>query len=256
MLLKDWIKNSDLSHQESYYLAKNILETEDLSVLLNDFVLNVLNYCKELRMQNIPLAKIIEKKCFYKETFVTTYDTLDPRPETEFLIEEVLKFEQKPRTILEIGTGTGCIILSLLKELIKSKGIATDICSKAINIAKINAKILKLNNKIQFVNTNFADNITQDVDLIISNPPYIPLDYNLSSETLYDPKISLFGDINTYINLIKSIKVNFKYLVLEVPHYLVEEVALFAQTYYVNSKIKYKEIYNSQIYYFQITNYF
>ena len=115
------------------------------------------------RQRNVPLAYIIGKKEFWKTEFVVNKDVLIPRPETELLVEKALKYlnEDKHYSILDIGTGSGCIIISILKERIKTKGTALDISQKALEIAKINAKMQHLENRIKFVYS--------DIDNFFSN---------------------------------------------------------------------------------------
>ena len=144
-----------------------------------------------------PIAYILEKKGFWKNDFIVNRHTLIPRPETELLIEFVAKkFKNKDIFILDVGTGSGCILLSILGELKLSRGIGIDISKKAVEIAKKNAIINKNLNKIKFLKRNINQIYGQKFDLIISNPPYIPTYQikNLSQDIKrYEPRIALNG---------------------------------------------------------------
>ena len=122
-----------------------------------------------------PIAYIFKQKEFWKYSFMVNRDVLIPRPETEIIIEEILKLtnKQSSKYFLDVGTGSGCIILSILKERPKSVGTAIDISKKALNVAISNAKMHHLENKINFKNIDIDKFIDNKYDFIISNPPYI-----------------------------------------------------------------------------------
>ncbi len=152
------------------------------------------------RLQNEPVAYILGNKDFWKQNYIIDNSVLIPRPETELVIELLLKKLNKkidtPLNILELGTGSGCIILSLLSEFKYSKAIAIDISKKALNIAKLNAKKLSLDNRINFVLGNWFSNLNSNFkfDIIISNPPYVSLnDWETLDKNVryFEPKIAL-----------------------------------------------------------------
>jgi len=122
-----------------------------------------------------PIAYIIGYKEFWKKKFKVNTNVLIPRPDTEHLVEEALKLipNNSSLNILDIGTGTGCIILSILCERNKCYGVALDISKKALNIAKYNAKIQQIKNRIKFVNSDIDKFKLGTYDIILSNPPYI-----------------------------------------------------------------------------------
>ena len=127
------------------------------------------------RFQKEPMAYILGYKHFWKYKFLINKSVLIPRPDTELVIEETLKYlpNDKSKKILDIGTGSGCIIVTLIKERPKCKATAIDISIKAINVAKTNAKLHQLENKINFINIDIDKYKSCNYDLIISNPPYI-----------------------------------------------------------------------------------
>ena len=144
-----------------------------------------------------PVAYLLNKKEFWSIDLDINKDVLIPRPETEILVEKLAKYyKDRSPFILDIGTGSGCIIISLLQELKKSKGIAIDISNKALKIAKKNAKLNNTFNRIKFVKTSICDFNNLRFDLIVSNPPYIVrhqlknLDENIKN---FEPKIALDG---------------------------------------------------------------
>ena len=131
------------------------------------------------------------KKEFWSQDFVVNRATLVPRPETELLIYKVVDFfKNKKINILDIGTGSGCILLSILKELVHSRGVGIDISSKAIKTAQFNSKNLKLFYRSKFKVFDIGKFNVGKYDLIVSNPPYIPSKdiKNLSKDIInYEP---------------------------------------------------------------------
>ncbi len=160
------------------------------------------------RSKNEPIAYILEEKEFWSKKFYVNKDTLIPRPETELLVEELLKiFKEKKISILDIGTGSGCIIISLLIGLKQSIGTGIDISKNAISIAKKNALKFKLSNKIKFLNKPLENLSGKKFDLIVSNPPYIKRKdiKNLSEDIKrYEPRMALDGG-NDGLDLIKKV---------------------------------------------------
>ena len=158
-----------------------------------------------------PVAYILNKKEFWKYNFYVDRNVLIPRPDTEIIIEETLKLLKKDekKLVLDIGTGSGCIIISLAKERLKLYGSAIDISKKAIKVAKINAKIHQLKNRINFYNSSVDNFFKGKYDLIISNPPYIK-DYKIKcldkDIICYEPLVSLNGGPSGSLVLNKVIK--------------------------------------------------
>ena len=160
------------------------------------------------RAKREPIAYIIGKKEFWSDNYLVNRGTLIPRPETELLIYKVADFfKNKKINILDIGTGSGCILLSILKELKFSRGTGIDISAKAIQAAKVNSKNLNLLNRSRFKICDLNKYTIGMYDLIISNPPYIPSKdiKNLSKEIInYEPKTALDGGLDG-LDLIKKV---------------------------------------------------
>ena len=144
-----------------------------------------------------PLAYILKEKEFWSKSFFVNRNTLIPRPETELLCDIVIKaIKKKNPYILDIGTGTGCILLSVLSEIKKAKGVGIDISKKAIEVAKKNSLNLRLNKRANFYTRSLDDIYNYKFDLIVSNPPYIKTSdiKNLSDDVRkFEPKIALDG---------------------------------------------------------------
>ena len=160
------------------------------------------------RCHNEPVAYIIGEKEFWSEKFKVNKDTLIPRPETELMVEEILKkFEKKKLSILDVGTGSGCIILSLLNNLKNSNGIGVDISKNAISIAKINASKLKMLDRVKFLNRSIENLTSKKFDLIVSNPPYIKkndIKHLTDDIKRFEPRMALDGG-NDGLDLIKKV---------------------------------------------------
>ena len=154
------------------------------------------------RVKKEPIAYILNNKEFWSTNFYVDRSVLIPRPETEVLIDLILSQINNKNNyfnILDIGTGSGCILVSLLKELTKAKGVGVDKSSKAIAVAKKNSTSQHVDSRSSFKNINL-ENIKFDkkFDLIVSNPPYLP-DVSLKNLNLdiklYEPKIALQGGV-------------------------------------------------------------
>jgi len=160
------------------------------------------------RSRNEPIAYILGEKEFWSKNFIVNKDTLIPRPETELLVDKLSKiFKEKKISILDIGTGSGCIIVSLLSNLKQSTGTGIDISKKAIFTAKMNASRYKLSNRIKLINKSFENVFDKKFDLIVSNPPYIERKAikNLSEDIKkYEPRMALDGGKDG-LDLIKKV---------------------------------------------------
>ena len=218
-------------------------QRENLIINLNQKVSEsiVLNFEKLIirRAKREPLAYILKNKEFWSNDFFVNRDTLIPRPETELLCENIIKiFRNKNLYLLDMGTGSGCIILSILTELKKAKGIGIDISRKAIEVAKKNSNKLDLNKRVKFFNKPLENIYGYKFDLIVSNPPYVRTSdiKNLSDDVKkFEPKIALDGGQDG-LDVIKKVIYKSK-TILKKLGWLALEVG-FGQQYNVSQILK------------------
>lgn len=153
------------------------------------------------RLKKEPIAYILGEKSFWKDDFLVKKGSLIPRPETELIVEEVINITKNSHNlkILEIGTGTGCLILSILRERPNLRATAIDISKICIELARANAKKLGLTKNIKFYKSD-VDNLRNDkYDMIVSNPPYInKFDLNNLEDGVvkFEPKLALYGGVD------------------------------------------------------------
>jgi len=211
-------------------------------------------YFQELikeRSRGKPVAYITGKKHFWKDEFYVNENVLIPRPDTEIIIEQVLEiFKNRSNiTFLEIGVGSGCILLSILKEKKKFLGFGIDLCNKSLKVCKINAFKLGVNNRVKLFKYD-VDNFTLGkYDLIISNPPYIKkldLKYLDKDVINFEPNLALNGGIEGLSEIRKVInrssdliKKNGK-LILEIGFDQKNDVErlLIKKGFYINKVVK------------------
>ena len=177
-----------LSYEDIYFNKDRFLKDEE------EIVFNIL---LERRLKHEPLSKILEFREFWSLPFRVTKDTLDPRPDSETLIEAVLDHyphKEGLLRILDLGTGTGCLLLSLLHEYPNAWGVGIDVSEAAICIAQENARRLALEGRAKFVVGQWGNTLSGYFDIIISNPPYISRLESLPLEvSAYDPELALYG---------------------------------------------------------------
>ncbi|MDA9077514.1 peptide chain release factor N(5)-glutamine methyltransferase [Candidatus Pelagibacter sp.] len=164
----------------------------------------------ERRKKGEPIAYLISKKEFWKDEFFVNKDVLIPRPDSELIIEQVLKIYLKDAQlqVLDIGTGSGCILLSILKERSNFYGTGIDISKKSINISKFNAKQLNLTNRVKFFHSSVDNFNNGKYDIIVSNPPYIEqlsLKYLERDVVNFEPKLALSGGFDGFSKIRKVI---------------------------------------------------
>ena len=210
------LKNHNIKTHEldAQLILSNIMKVNREYLIVNnkltlsEKILEKYNLAIKRRIKREPVAYINGKKEFWSDNYLVNPGTLIPRPETEILIYKIINhFEIKKINILDIGTGTGCILLSILKEMNYSKGVGIDISPRAIHTAKINSKKLKLNHRAKFQIFDLSKFNNGKYDLIVSNPPYIPSGEikNLSKDIInYEPLIALNGGVDG-LDLIKKV---------------------------------------------------
>lgn len=154
------------------------------------------------RVEREPVARILGERTFYGRRFVVTPDTLDPRPDTEALVDLALAiagdegWRERSIEILDIGTGTGCVLLTLLAEMAQARGLGTDLSAAALAVARRNAALLGLAERVRWQEMRSLDGLTGRFDLVVSNPPYIPTGDIAGLERdvrYYDPLQALDG---------------------------------------------------------------
>ena len=197
-------------------MAKALGKSREYIILNHDKVLSIenLKYFKKLvheRATRKPIAYLLNKKFFWKSEFYVNKNTLIPRPDTEIIIEQILKVTKNKNylRILDIGIGSGCILLSILKERKNYYGTGIDISKDSLEISKINAKKLFIEERIKFYKSDVDKFAQGKYDLVVSNPPYIKknnLKYLESDVLKFEPKIALDGGLDGLSVIRKVIK--------------------------------------------------
>ena len=211
---------SALKKGQSILIDNNIISAKlDSEILMSQAIRKnkkfiILNLNKEIKKRDLdyfdnliqerakskPIAQIIKKKDFWKYEFIVNNNVLIPRPDTEILIEQTLKLvKNKNRLqILDIGIGSGCILMSILKEKKNFIGTGIDISNKSLQISKINGQKLRINNRLRLFKSNIDNFNTGKYDLIVSNPPYIKKSILkcLEKDIGFEPKQALDGGLD------------------------------------------------------------
>ena len=249
--------NIQLSNLDTEILLSKVIGKDRKFIILNqDHIIKkfYFNYFKKLieeRSSGKPIAYLLGKKSFWKYDFEIEEGTLIPRPDTEILIEEALLFakNRKKLKVLDIGTGSGCIILSILEEKKDFYGIGIDISKKSINLSKRNAIHLGLENRVKLIKSDVDNFNNGKYDLIISNPPYIKrtnFKYLNKEVAVFEPRLALDGGIDGLSGFRKIIsksseliKINGK-LFLEIGFDQKKEVKkmLKSKGFYINKVLK------------------
>jgi release factor glutamine methyltransferase len=251
-------KNKILNPQlDSEILLSNSIKRDKKHIILNpkeplsSEQLGKFKSLIERRKKGEPIAYLINKKEFWKNEFFVNKDVLIPRPDTELIIEQVLKIYSKDEQLqfLDIGTGSGCILLSILKERPNFYGTGIDISKKSINVSKFNAKQLNLMNRVKIFHSSVDNFKIGKYDLIVSNPPYIKslnLKYLEKDVVNFEPKLALSGGLDGFskirkvINKVRTlIKKNGKFI-LEIGFNQKNKVKkiLKEEGFYINKAIK------------------
>ena len=198
------LKNRNItSHKiDAEIILSHVLKTSREKLLINEQAISYINLKRfkkiiSRRSKKEPIAYIFNKKEFRSKDFYVVKNSLIPRPETELLIDPIIKkFKGKSIYFLDMGVGTGCIMLSILSELNNSRGLGIDICNKAISVAKINLETMKLNKRASLKCRCIDTIYNKKFDLIVSNPPYIvKREINQLSEDIkkFEPQKALDG---------------------------------------------------------------
>ena len=197
-------------------MAKALGKKREYIILNNDKIIKEQNleYFKKLvheRATRKPIAYLLKKKSFWNSEFYVNKNTLIPRPDTEIILEQILKFTKNKNylNILDIGVGSGCILLSVLKERENFYGTGIDISRNSLDICKMNAKKLLLDRRVKFFKSDVDKFAIGKYDLIVSNPPYISrcdLKYLENDVIKFEPKLALDGGLDGLSVIRKVIK--------------------------------------------------
>jgi len=209
-----------LKKGQSILIDNNIISAKlDSEILMSQAIRKnkkfiILNLHKEIKKRDLeyfdnliqerarrkPIAQIVKKKDFWKYEFIVNNNVLIPRPDTEILIEQALKLvkDKNRLQILDIGIGSGCILISILKEKKNFVGTGIDISSKSLQISKVNGQKLRINNRLRLFKSNIDNFNTGKYDLIVSNPPYIKKSFLkcLEKDIGFEPKQALDGGLD------------------------------------------------------------
>ena len=252
ILKKNKIPNPQLDCE---ILLSNLINEDKKYIILNSKkILNLEKTKKfkdliERRKKGEPIAYLINKKDFWKDEFFVNKSVLIPRPDTELIIEQVLKIYSKDSQLqfLDIGTGSGCILLSILKERPNFYGTGIDISKKSINVSKFNAKKLNLMNRVKFFHSSVDNFKIGKYDMIVSNPPYIELlnlKYLEKDVVNFEPKLALNGGFDGFSKIRRVIKKASK---------LIKKNGKFILEIGFNQKNKVKTILKKEGFYVNIT---
>ena len=225
----------------------------NLNKKINKSDLNKFNYYLNLRGNHKPIAQIVNFKYFWKYKFFVDRNVLIPRPETELVIEKIMKIlpSSSNKNILDIGTGSGCIAISLIKERPDCRITAIDKSKKAIKVAKKNAEMHQVGKKVKFINIDVDKYFSNKYDLIISNPPYIKNSELLSLDKdvkLNEPKLALSGGSSgleiffKIINKCETLLKNNGKIVLEIGHKQGKELSKYLNLNGFNQTKIYKDL--------------
>ena len=184
---------------------------QDQEIDLDNILLQIKN--------KVPIQYILQKWFFYDGEYFLNKHVLIPRPETEVLVDFIIKKFSGTNKILDLGTGSGCIAIELSKKLIKTKLIGTDISKKALEVANRNNS--QSNNPVNFFLSDWFSNINEVFDLIIANPPYLAEYENLDKSLLHEPKTALVSKNDGFFDL--------EHIISEAPRYLSPNGALILE---------------------------
>jgi release factor glutamine methyltransferase len=218
-IANDILKNnfSNSYQLDSELLMSKIFEKDRKFIILNsnkklsEEKYEKFNYLVKKRSKGEPIAYLLNKKDFWKYEFYVDKGILIPRPDSELIVEQILGLtkHKKNLRILDIGVGSGCLLLSVLKERKNFHGVGIDISKKCIDISNINASNLDISKRVKFFKSDIDNFRFGKYDLIISNPPYIKkLDFdNLKKDVInFEPRLALYGGLDGTSEIRKVIK--------------------------------------------------
>ena len=213
------LKNKSINSAklDSEILLASVIDKDRKYLILNNDQnikeKNLIHFQKLINKRSFrePIAYLTNKKHFWNYKFFVTKDTLIPRPDTELIVEQILKLTKSKTKmkILDIGVGSGCILLTILKERKNFYGVGVDISKKCINISKINAKNLEVSSRVKFFKSDVDKFDLGKYDLIVSNPPYIKrsnIKYLEKDVVNFEPKLALDGGLDGLSEIRKVIK--------------------------------------------------
>ncbi|MBB6061689.1 release factor glutamine methyltransferase [Thermosipho japonicus] len=221
-------KDRGLPELEAYLVIKKITgKTKEYLVIHPEYQFCEKNFFDLLnkRLIGFPLAYLLNEKSFYKHNFYVEEGVLIPRPETELLVENALKIinKEKIKKVAEIGVGSGAVIISILLER-NCIGFGTDISKKALEIAKKNAKKFNVLDRLDLRLGKFLEpfkNEYDEIELIVSNPPYVKNNSDLQKEVMFEPKEALLGGedgLDFYREFLSSYDLQGKIVIMEIGH--------------------------------------
>ena len=249
------LKESNIA---SYKIDCEILMSQTLKISREKVLLNLEKFIKKeekdrffnlvyRRKKNEPIAYIINSKSFWRDKFITNKDALIPRPDSEHLVEQTLRLIQRDQAkrILDVGVGSGCLSISILKERQYCKCDAIDSSKNALKLAKINANLHQLLDRIKFYKRDVDNFYNDKYDLVISNPPYIKKHKIKYLGTIsYEPKIALDGGLDG-LEVIRKVIIKSKNL-LKLNGKLILEIG-YDQKYKVINFLKEKKFFINKI---------
>ena len=247
------LKNNNIPNpylDSEILLSKSINKDKKYIILnskeiLNNKQLDNFNNLIDRRKNGEPIAHLTNKKEFWKDEFYVNKDVLIPRPDTELIIEQILKTYsgQSQLQVLDIGTGSGCILLSIIKERPNFYGTGIDISKESIKVSKINAKQLNLTNRVKFFHSCVDNFHIGKYDIVVSNPPYIELlslKYLEKDVVNFEPRLALNGGLDGLSKIRK---------VISKTSVLIKKNGKFILEIGFNQKNKVKKILNEEGFY-------
>jgi release factor glutamine methyltransferase len=245
LTIKSWLDSAKLELKnhgiQSYNLDSEIMLSEIISKNRTfihahpEFKINLINLTRlnkllKLRLKSYPMAYILGRKEFYGRDFAVNESVLIPKPETEIFIEYINEIaKDKQMSLVDVGTGSGCIGISAKLENPNLRVTLSDISKSALKIARKNAK--KLNADVKFASSNLLNSLPRNFDIVVANLPYVDINWQVSTETHHEPKLALYAN-NSGLELIEKLidQVSSEYLILESDTRQQDKIIKYANT--------------------------